>query len=57
MEQATMQTQQDDGVYVFDERGGLIGTIPHPQSGEPIGAGREKVYLKKATQEPRSAAA
>ena len=48
MEQTTMQETQADRVVVFDERGGQIGTIPHPESGEPIGPGREKVYLARA---------
>jgi hypothetical protein len=57
MEQMTMQKRQDGEVFVFDERGRLIGTISHPQSGEPIGPGREKVYLAKTRQQQRPAAA
>jgi hypothetical protein len=57
MEPTTMEKRQDGEVYVFDERGRLIGTIPHPRSGEPVGPGRQKVYLAKPMQQQRPAAA
>lgn len=44
-------------VCVFDECGGLIGTIHRPIVREPLGPGREKVYLERgAEQAARSAA-
>lgn len=52
-----MQQWQDGEVLVFDEGGRLIGTIPHPRSGEPTGAGREKVYLAKVRLDQRPVAA
>jgi hypothetical protein len=57
MEQTTMQQRYDGAVVLFDERGRLIGTIPHPRSGEPTGPGRETVYLSKAVPQQRPAAA
>ena len=38
---------------VFDERGQLIGTINQPVEREPLGPGRETVYLAR----PRDARA
>lgn len=57
MEQKTMHDWESDEVLVFDERGRLVGIIPHPKSGEPIGSGREKVYLAKVEEQARPAAA
>lgn len=33
---------------LFDERGRLIGTVPHPAVRRPGGAGAETVYLERA---------
>lgn len=32
---------------LFDNSGRLVGTIEHPVERQPIGAGREKVYLAR----------
>ena len=44
-------------VCVYDDRGRLIGMIPHPRSGDPIGPGREKVFLERPALRQRPAAA
>jgi hypothetical protein len=36
-----------DALSLFDERGGLVGTILRPVSRDPVGPGRETVYLAR----------
>ena len=45
MQQARLTLTTGGTLCVFDDRGRLIGTITRPVSREPLGAGREKVYL------------
>ena len=42
---------------VFDDGGQLIGTIERPVAGEPLGPGREKVYLARRDDEGQRTAA
>lgn len=50
-----MQTPNDPRITVtsggtfclFDDAGRLIGTITHPVERQPVGVGREKVYLAR----------
>ena len=43
---------------VFDDGGRLVGVSPHPLAREPIGQGRETVYLERpAPPDARSVAA
>jgi hypothetical protein len=43
-------TQSDGGtICLFDDRGGLIGTIARPLQREPLGPGRATVYLARPT--------
>jgi hypothetical protein len=46
------------GTYCLFDRGGrLVGTIEHPVERQPLGAGRETVYLAKPTDAKSTAAA
>jgi len=55
----TQQTVINTGanLCVYDDRGRLVGFIPHPVHREAIGPGREKVYLARAGQAVPCAAA
>ena len=45
------------GTYcLFDEAGQLVGTVERPVERQPVGPGREKVYLIRATLAPANAA-
>jgi hypothetical protein len=44
-------------VCVFDDAGRLIGAIRKPIAPDPIGPGREKVYLDRSVLPANSAAA
>jgi hypothetical protein len=46
------------GTYcLFDEAGRLVGTIERPIERIPVGAGRETVYLARASTQKGTAAA
>ncbi|MFI5310933.1 MAG: hypothetical protein ACHQQ3_06850 [Gemmatimonadales bacterium] len=47
-----MTLTSNQSLCVFDGRGALIGTIRRPLAGEPLGPGRETVYLERQ-QQPR----
>ncbi|MFI5231428.1 MAG: hypothetical protein ACHQSE_02835 [Gemmatimonadales bacterium] len=51
-------TRTDGGsLCLFDERGRLIGVIDRPRRREPLGPGRETVYLARPVQESAHVAA
>ncbi len=51
-------TATSSGTYrVFDSSGRLIGTITRPVERQPIGPGRETVFLARADRAAGSAAA
>jgi hypothetical protein len=50
MEALKMAFTSDASLCVFDERGGLIGTIHRPLARDPLGPGRETVYLERPAQ-------
>jgi hypothetical protein len=45
----TMKTlcRTDAHLCVFDDRGALLGVIDHPVDREPLGPGRDTVFLKR----------
>ena len=47
MQQPRLTLTTGGTLCVFDDRGRLIGTITRPVAREPLGAGREKVYLAR----------
>jgi hypothetical protein len=47
----------DATLPVFDEQGALLGTIHRPRSPDPVGPGRETVYLVRAADSREEAAA
>lgn len=54
MQQQHKLTLTTGGTFcVFDDRGRLVGTITRPVAREPLGAGREKVYLARPEQRQR----
>ena len=56
--QEPKMTRTDGGsLYLFDERGRLIGTVDRPSQREPLGPGRETVYLARPVQESAHVAA
>jgi hypothetical protein len=42
-----MKQMADASLSLFDEQGGLVGTIRRPLSRDPVGPGRETVYLAR----------
>ena len=51
-------TQKTGGSLVlFDERGTLIGTIERPLRRDPVGPGRESVYLARPSEGEKHPAA
>jgi hypothetical protein len=50
METLGMTYTTDTSLRVFDEHGGLVGTIPYPLERDPLGPGRETVYLVRPAQ-------
>ena len=45
------------GTYcLYDERGRLVGTIAQPVERQPVGPGREKVFLTRASLASANAA-
>jgi hypothetical protein len=55
----TLKTMLTTGasLCVFDDRGRLVGIIPHPAVRDPLGNGRETVYLARAQAAPVRCAA
>lgn len=59
-----MKTLCTTGAHLclFDDRGALLGVIDHPVDREPLGPGRDTVFLKRkgertlCTSSPRAAA-
>ena len=47
MEELSMTFTSGASLCLFDERGGLIGTIHRPVARDPLGPGRETVYLER----------
>jgi hypothetical protein len=47
MENLKMKQTTDASLSLFDEQGGLVGTIRRPVSRDPVGPGRETVYLAR----------
>jgi hypothetical protein len=50
MNEARMTQTTGGSLCLFDERGGLIGTIERPVQRDPLGPGRATVYLARPTQ-------
>ena len=50
MNELKMTLTTGGSLCLFDERGSLIGTIDRPQEREPLGPGRETVYLARPTE-------
>ena len=50
MERPNVTYATGASLCIFDERGQLIGTINRPIEREPLGPGRETVYLAKARE-------
>ena len=44
-------------IWLFDDRGGLIGTIERPVQRDPVGPGRATVYVARPSQEKSRPAA
>lgn len=55
-EPVTMKSNSGS-LTVFDDGGQLIGTIERPVAGEPLGPGREKVYLARRDEGTQRSAA
>jgi hypothetical protein len=50
MEELSMTSIMDASLRVFDERGRLVGTIQYPVCRDPLGPGRETVFLVRLAQ-------
>lgn len=50
MEEQTLMTVSGSSLCVFDEHGELIGTIFRPLARNPLGPGRETVYLARPAE-------
>jgi hypothetical protein len=57
MEEPKMTRTDGGSLCLFDERGRLIGTVDRPSQREPLGPGRETVYLARPVQESAQVAA
>ena len=57
MEEPKMTRTDGGSLCLFDERGRLIGVIDRPRRREPLGPGRETVYLARPVQESAHVAA
>jgi len=57
MQAPTLTRSTGGTLSVHDERGRLIGTIRSPVSREPLGPGRETVYLERPATRPERTAA
>jgi hypothetical protein len=57
MEEPRMTQTTGGSLCLFDERGGLIGTIDRPLQRDPLGPGRATVYLARPAQGDAKAAA
>jgi hypothetical protein len=51
MRERKMVQTTGGSLCVFDDHGGLIGTIDRPVEREPLGPGRETVYLARPSRE------
>jgi hypothetical protein len=51
MKEPRMTKDTGGSLCLFDEGGALIGTIDRPVERDPLGPGRETVYLARAGQE------
>ena len=51
MKEPKMSQDTGGSLCLFDERGALIGTIDRPVQHDPLGPGRETVYLARADRE------
>ena len=58
MTEPNMKRTTGGSLVLFDERGTLIGTIERPLRRDPVGPGRDTVYLERSeTLHNRSAEA
>ncbi len=56
MTQPNVIDQPDASLAVLDDRGTLLGTIRRPLSPDPLGPGRETVYMAPRRRAEQSAA-
>lgn len=57
MEEPRMTRTDGGSLCLFDERGRLIGTVDRPSQREPLGPGRETVYLARPLEDSTHVAA